>query len=48
MPAQSLEQSVENLVKLPLGNVLYIRLNWEDVQQKPGRLDFCEHWKTDI
>jgi hypothetical protein len=45
MPAQSLEQSIENLVKLPLGNVLYIRLNWKDVQQKPGRLDFCEHWK---
>ncbi|MDZ7261559.1 MAG: twin-arginine translocation signal domain-containing protein, partial [candidate division KSB1 bacterium] len=42
---ESLAQSLENLAKLPLGNKLYIRLNWKDVQQRPGRLDFCEHWK---
>jgi hypothetical protein len=45
---QSLEKSIEDLVRLSLGNVLYIRLNWKDVQQKPGRLDFCEHWKLTI
>ena len=45
-PGESQAQSIEKLVKLPLGNVLYVRLNWKDVQQKPGRLDFCEHWKT--
>jgi len=45
VPGQSLEKSIEDLVRLSLGNVLYIRLNWKDVQQKPGRLDFCEHWK---
>jgi len=32
-------------VKLPLGTKLYIRVNWKDVQQRPGRLDLCEHWK---
>ncbi|MGH9493695.1 MAG: hypothetical protein ACRD3B_01755 [Candidatus Sulfotelmatobacter sp.] len=42
---ESLEQSIENLVKLPLGSKLYLRVNWKDVQQRPGRLDFCEHWK---
>ena len=42
---ETLAQSLENLVKLPLGSKLYIRVNWRDVQQRPGRLDFCEHWK---
>jgi hypothetical protein len=38
-------QSIENLVKLPLGTKLYLRVNWKDVQRQAGRLDFCEHWK---
>jgi hypothetical protein len=42
---ETLAQSLENLAKLPLGSNLYIRVNWRDVQQRPGRLDFCEHWK---
>jgi hypothetical protein len=43
---QSLEKSIEDLVKLPLGSKLYLRVNWKDVQQEPGRLDLCPHWKT--
>jgi hypothetical protein len=42
---ETLAQSIENLVKLPLGSKLYLRVNWKDVQQQPGRLDLCEHWK---
>ncbi len=42
---ETLAQSIENLVKLPLGSKLYIRVNWKDVQQRPGKLDLCEHWK---
>jgi len=42
---ESLEQSIENLVKLPLGSKLYLRVNWKDVQTRAGRLDLCEHWK---
>lgn len=42
---EGLAQSIENLVKLPLGTKLYLRVNWKDVQQRPGRLDLCEHWK---
>ena len=42
---ESLAQSIENLAKIPLGDKLYMRLNWKDVQQCPGRLDLCEHWK---
>jgi hypothetical protein len=42
---ERLETSLENLAKFPLGTKLYLRVNWKDVQQRPGRLDFCEHWK---
>lgn len=42
---ESLGQSLENLAKFPLGTKLYLRVNWKDVQRKPGRLDLCEHWK---
>ena len=42
---ETLAQSLENLVQLPLGSKLYMRVNWKDVQSRPGRLDLCEHWK---
>ena len=45
-PGQSQASLIEELVKLPLGNKLYLRVNWKDVQQRPGRLDLPEHWKT--
>jgi hypothetical protein len=44
--SERLETSLENLVKFPLGTKLYLRVNWKDVQQRPGRLDLCEHWKV--
>ncbi len=44
-PGESLEKSLEDLARLPLGTKLYLRVNWKDVQRKPGRLDLCEHWK---
>ena len=46
VPGQTLEKSIEDLVKLSLGSKLYLRVNWRDVQQKPGRLDLCPHWKA--
>lgn len=42
---ESLEKSLEKLVALPLTDVLYVRLDWRDMQSRPGRLDPCEHWK---
>jgi hypothetical protein len=44
-PGESLEKSLEDLAQFPLGTKLYLRVNWRDVQRKPGRLDLCEHWK---
>src|SRR5437763_1795825 len=42
---ETLAESIEKLVKIPLGTKLYIRVNWKDVQREPGKLDPCEHWK---
>ena len=42
---ETLAQSIEKIVKLPLGTKLYTRVNWRDVQQRPGKLDLCEHLK---
>ena len=44
-PGERLEKSLEDLARFPLGTKLYLRVNWKDVQRKPGRLDLCEHWQ---
>jgi hypothetical protein len=40
------ESALEELAKFPLGTNFYIRVNWKDIQQRPGRLDPSEIWKT--
>jgi hypothetical protein len=42
----SLEAALEDLAKFSLGTNLYIRVNWKDIQQRAGRLDPSETWKT--
>ena len=42
---EPIEKSLEKLVALSLGDVLYMRVDWRDIQSKPGKLDFCNHWK---
>jgi len=42
---EPIEKSLQKLVSLSLGDVLYMRLDWRDIQNKPGKLDFCNHWK---
>lgn len=44
-PGEPLAKSLEDLARLPLGAKLYVRVNWKDVQRRPGRLDLCEHWR---
>jgi hypothetical protein len=46
MPGESLGQSLEALARFPIGTKLYLRVNWKDVQRRPGRLDLCEHWRV--
>ncbi len=36
---ETLERHIEKLSALPFVDVLYIRCDWRDVQQRPGRLD---------
>ncbi|MBN2287719.1 MAG: twin-arginine translocation signal domain-containing protein [Candidatus Glassbacteria bacterium] len=42
---ETLERHVEKLAALPFVDVLYIRCDWRDVQNRPGRLDLHPIWK---
>ncbi len=41
---EALEQHVEKMASLPFVDVLYIRCDWRDVQNRPGRLDLSPVW----
>ena len=45
IPGESQEKTLEDLVKLPFVQKVYLRPNWREVQKQPGRLDFPEWWK---
>ena len=38
-------QAIEDLVRIPLGQKLYLRPTWREIQKVRGRLDFPEYWK---
>jgi len=40
----SVEELIDELAALDLTHKLYIRLDWKDIQSKPGNLNFCPHW----
>ena len=40
----NLRKAIEKLAKFHLGDVLYIRVDWRDIQKQPGKLEFPEHW----
>lgn len=42
---EKLEKSIEDLVKLPFVQKIYMRPDWRDIQNKAGRLDFPDYWK---
>jgi len=41
-------KAIEELVRVPLGQKLYIRPTWREVQQQRGRLNFPEYWKVTL
>lgn len=45
---ETLQKSIEDLIKFPFAQKIYIRPNWRDIQSRPGRLDFCEYWKITL
>jgi hypothetical protein len=45
---ETLERHVDRLASLPFVDVLYIRCDWRDVQNRPGRLDLHPIWKLTL
>jgi hypothetical protein len=43
--SDNIPQAIEDLVKFPLGQKLYVRPTWREIQPKPGRLEFPEYLK---
>ncbi|MBV8808107.1 MAG: hypothetical protein JO033_05485 [Acidobacteriaceae bacterium] len=45
LQGETLEKSLEDLIKIPFTQKIYIRPNWREVQKKPGRLDLPDWWQ---
>jgi hypothetical protein len=43
--SDNLPQAMEDLVHFPLGQKLYVRPTWREIQPHPGRLDFPDYLK---
>ncbi|HYW35462.1 MAG TPA: hypothetical protein VE868_08655 [Balneolaceae bacterium] len=43
--SESLSTSIEKLAQIPFGQKLYMRVNWKDLQQVPGKLAPSRAWK---
>jgi hypothetical protein len=45
IPGESLEKSIEDLVKFPFVQKIYMRPDWRQIQKEPGKLEFPDYWK---
>jgi len=45
LPGQSLERAIEDLIALPFTQKVYVRLNWREIQKRPGRLAPPDFWR---
>jgi hypothetical protein len=43
--SDNIPQEIEDLVRFPLGQQLYVRPTWREIQPRPGRLEFPEYLK---
>jgi hypothetical protein len=43
--SDNIPQAIEDLVQFPLGQKLYVRPTWREIQPHPGRLDFPDYLK---
>lgn len=43
--SDNIPQAIEDLVKFPLGQKLYVRPTWREIQPRPGRLEFPDYLK---
>lgn len=42
---EKLEKSLEDLVKFPFVQKIYLRPDWRDIQTRAGKLDFPDYWR---
>ena len=40
--SDNIPQAIEDLVRFPLGQLLYVRPTWREIQPRPGRLELPE------
>lgn len=45
LAGENLEKSIEDLIKIPFTQKIYIRPNWREVQKQPGKLDLPDWWQ---
>lgn len=43
--SDNIPQAIEDLIRFPLGDVLYIRPTWREVQPRPGRIELPDYLK---
>lgn len=48
LAGETLEKSLEDLIKIPFTQKVYLRPNWREVQKQPGRLDFPHWWDVTL
>ena len=41
-----MEKAIDDLAAIPIGQKLYVRPTWRELQKRPGRLDPDEYWKA--
>jgi len=43
-----MEKAIDDLAAIPIGQKLYVRPTWRELQKRPGRLDPDAYWKTTL
>ncbi len=43
--SDNVSQEIEDLIRFPLGNVLYVRPTWREVQPRPGHIELPDYLK---
>jgi len=43
--SDNIPRAIEDLVRLPLGEKLYLRPTWREVQPRRGKIEFPDYWK---
>jgi hypothetical protein len=46
--SESVRETIEKIVQIPMASKLYIRPTWRQLQSQPGKLDLFEHWQITL